>query len=83
MWKAVFNCLNIDKQIWKIGIPLVSCCNRSVEGHIEDLEHVLSSGKFEREVWKNVSAEIGVPFLPQQRWRERVQAWLNRASQQA
>lgn len=27
MWRAVFNCLSVEEQIHKIGIPLISGCN--------------------------------------------------------
>ncbi|XP_042942930.1 uncharacterized protein LOC122277118 [Carya illinoinensis] len=45
-----------------------------VKGQVEDLDHVLGSGQFARSVWCKVSAELDIPFVPQQRWRERRRA---------
>ncbi|KAF5475233.1 hypothetical protein F2P56_007063 [Juglans regia] len=40
---------------------------------VETLEHVLGKGNFAKEVWKLASAELGIPFVLQQYWQERVQ----------
>lgn len=73
MWKVVFNCLSVDEHVRHLEIPLVSYCNCCLGGHIENLEHVQGNGEFAMAVWKKVSAELGIPFFPQQSWEERVQ----------
>ncbi|XP_040987618.1 uncharacterized protein LOC121235334 [Juglans microcarpa x Juglans regia] len=80
IWKATFNCLPVDVQIRKCGIPLVSCCNCCHGGHEEDLEHVINKGDFVMEVWKRVYAELGIHFIALQGWKERAQGLFNRAS---
>lgn len=80
MWKAFFNCLSVDEQVRKLRILMVSCCNCCLEGQVEDLKHVLCKCEFAIEVWKKISGEVGVPFMPQQSWHERVHVWFNRAS---
>lgn len=83
MWKAVFGYLSVDAQVRCLGIALNSSCNCYLSRHVETLEHVLGKRDFAMEVWKLASAELGIPFIPQQCWQERVQIWFNRATRQS
>ncbi|XP_042980247.1 uncharacterized protein LOC122310438 [Carya illinoinensis] len=66
VWRAAFNCLNVDEQIRKIGIPLASTYNYCKKRQTEDLEHLLGEGELAVSIWKKASAEMGVPFCTQQ-----------------
>ncbi|KAK1549213.1 hypothetical protein Q3G72_006683 [Acer saccharum] len=77
--KAAFNCLSVDEKVRSVGIPIVSACNCCSIRGIEDLDHILNKGDFASNLWRKVSAEVGVPFLAHLSWKERVQQWFNRA----
>ncbi|KAK3230684.1 hypothetical protein Dsin_002565 [Dipteronia sinensis] len=78
MWKAVFDFLSVDEKVRSVGVPIVSACNCcSIRGN-EDLEHILNKGDFTTNLWRKVLAEVGVSFLSQPNWKERVQLWFNR-----
>ncbi|KAK3188861.1 hypothetical protein Dsin_028422 [Dipteronia sinensis] len=79
MWKAAFDCLSLDEKVRSVGVPIVSACNCcSIRGN-EDLDHIFNKGDFASNLWRKVSAEVGVTFLSQPSWKERVQLWFNRA----
>ncbi|KAI9195370.1 hypothetical protein LWI28_014229 [Acer negundo] len=76
--KAAFNCLSVDEKVRSVGIPIVSACNCCSIRGIEDLDHILNKGDFASNLWRKVSAKVGVPFLSHLSWKERVQLWFNR-----
>ncbi|KAK1576349.1 hypothetical protein Q3G72_013142 [Acer saccharum] len=80
MWKAAFNCLSVDEKVRSVRVPIVSACSCCSSRGIEDLNHILNNGDFASNLWRKVSAEVGVPFLAHRSWKERVQQWFNRAS---
>ncbi|XP_042944773.1 uncharacterized protein LOC122278655 [Carya illinoinensis] len=83
MWKAYFNCLSVDENVRKLGIPIVSCCNCCETHHCEYLNHVLGSGDFASALWRKVYAKMGFPFVAIQGWKERSAAWFRLASRQS
>ncbi|KAK0586417.1 hypothetical protein LWI29_006521 [Acer saccharum] len=56
MWKAVFNCLNVDEKVRSVGVPIISACNCCSSRGIEDLDHILNNGDFASNLWRKVFA---------------------------
>ncbi|XP_042942730.1 uncharacterized protein LOC122276903 [Carya illinoinensis] len=79
MWKAMKGCLRVGDMISKIGIPMVSKCECCEEGKLEDLDHVLAIGKTPKALWNKVSTQVGMPFDPEKKWKEKIHLWFRRA----
>ncbi|KAF5454407.1 hypothetical protein F2P56_024075 [Juglans regia] len=79
MWKAMHECLAVDDQISKLGIPTVSRCDCCSFGGYEDLNHVLATGEFGEKIWNIYSVQVGMPNMVGRRWRDRVECWHRRA----
>ncbi|KAI9180398.1 hypothetical protein LWI28_004447 [Acer negundo] len=68
MWKAVFNCLNVDEKVRSVGVPIVLVCNCCNSRGIKDFDHILNNGDFASNLWRKVS--------PERLWRKRCAARL-------
>ncbi|KAG2722809.1 hypothetical protein I3760_02G143800 [Carya illinoinensis] len=79
MWKAYYNCLSVDDQIKRIGIPTASRCNCCSQGHTEDLNHVLCSGDIAKKIWRLAAINLGVHMGTFQTWKEQINFWFRRA----
>ncbi|KAF5446730.1 hypothetical protein F2P56_032333 [Juglans regia] len=75
MWKASNNCLSVDAKIQMAGIPMVSKCNCCVLGNMEDLNHVLCSGEFARQLWHMAAVQLGVHMSEFRTWQEQIDFW--------
>lgn len=78
MWKGLNNALSVDDRIRKVGLPIVSRCNCSVQGSYEDLSHALAEGKFARLIWMKCASQLGMSIRGGS-WREIIAGWFNRA----
>ena len=79
MWKATNNCLAVDEKIRLAGIPIVSKCNCCSVGHLEDLNHILCTGEFARQIWRLAAIHLGVHMGFFNTWQEQVNFWFRRA----
>ncbi|XP_042987468.1 uncharacterized protein LOC122315558 [Carya illinoinensis] len=51
MGRAWHMALSVDDRLQRIGIPLASKCDCCIEGHIDDMNHVLFEGDFPKKIW--------------------------------
>ncbi|KAF5452775.1 hypothetical protein F2P56_027742 [Juglans regia] len=79
MWKASNNCLSVDAKVQMAGIPMVSKCNCCVFGNMEDLNHVLCTGDFARQLWRMAAVQLGVHMGAFRTWNDQIDFWFRRA----
>lgn len=79
-WKALNFCLSVDTCVKALGIPMVSKCECCVGGSLENQDHVLSIGTVAKEVWRCASVQLGIPFVPNQSWKGKMELWFRRAN---
>jgi len=79
VWKAMTNSLSVDDRIRRIGVSIASKCECCPQGDIEDLDHVLYSGKIAANLWKMCSSFLGMPYVATRSWLGTVEAWFRRS----
>ncbi|XP_040996793.1 uncharacterized protein LOC121242840 [Juglans microcarpa x Juglans regia] len=60
-------------------IPLLERLMGKVKGQMEDLNHVMCTGDFARQIWRLAATHLGVHMGVFQTWKEQANFWFRRA----
>lgn len=55
-------CLAMDDQIHKVGIPIFSRCDCCSSGDCANMNHVLAIGEFAERIWNICFVQVGMPI---------------------